>query len=290
MKSEIVLKTTEPNQITKIEQIFTSLPVNTQKAYKKSITDYLDFMNTGINELDKITLNEIVEYIENLKNRYSLSTVNVKLSGIKKLYNVISVVTGIDNPFEKLKAVNIKTNFSVKHKSVRDKVISRTEAKQLSEYYTKSGKPVFSVIVKMLFGHGLRISELLSIKQKDIKRTGASYAAIRIIGKGSKERFITIDKDLYNSVKAIAGDDDLIFPGLSRHNVTMNIKRTALKILDKNITAHCLRHSFATNLNQNRPEMLKAISKYLGHSTTAITSDLYIHQELTENDLQIIGI
>jgi len=289
MKSEIVLKTAEPNQITKIEQIFTALPVNTQKAYKKSITDYLDFMNTGINELDKITLNEIVEYIENLKNRYSLSTVNVKLSGIKKLYSVISVVPGIDNPFEKLKAVNIKTNFNVKHKSVRDKVISRTEAKQLSEYYTKSGKPVYTLIIKLLFGHGLRISELLSIKQKDIKKTGASYS-IRIIGKGSNERFITIDKELYNSVKAIAGDNDLIFPGLSRNTVTMNIKRTALKILDKNITAHCLRHSFATNLNQNRPEMLKAISKYLGHSTTAITSDLYIHQELSASDLQIIGI
>lgn len=289
MKSEIVLKQSENNQISGIEQIFSSLPVNTKKAYQRSITEFLDYMQTGINALNTITLTDIIEYIENLKSRYSLSTVNVKLSGIKKLYSVISVITGIDNPFEKLKAVNIKTNFSVKHKSVRDKVISRTEAKQLLEHYSNTGKPVFSVIVKMLFGHGLRISELLSIKQKDIKKTGASYS-IRIIGKGSKERFITIDKELYNSVKAIAGDDDLIFPGLSRHNVTMNIKRTALKILDKNITAHCLRHSFATNLNQNRPEMLKAISKYLGHSTTAITSDLYIHQELSASDLQIIGI
>lgn len=289
MKSDIVLKKTEPNQITRLEQIFKSLPVNTQKAYQKSIMDYLDYMKAGVNELDKITLKEIVEYIENLKSRFSLSTVNVKLSGVKKLYNVISVITGIENPFEKLKAVNIKTNFNVKHKSVRDKVITHNEAKQLSEHYNNTGKPVFSVIVKMLFGHGLRISELLNIKQKDIKKTGPGYS-IRITGKGSKERFITINKELYKTILEIAGDSDLIFPGLSRNNVTMNIKRTALKVLDKNITAHCLRHSFATNLNQSRPEMLKAISKYLGHSSTAITSDLYVHQELSESDLQVIGI
>ncbi|MFP4460509.1 MAG: tyrosine-type recombinase/integrase [Candidatus Zixiibacteriota bacterium] len=56
-----------------------------------------------------------------------------------------------------------------------------------------------------------------------------------------------------------------------------------------NIHFHTLRHSFATHALIDHKRSLKAVSRYLGHSTKAITADFYIHGDLTIDDIRRIG-
>lgn len=63
------------------------------------------------------------------------------------------------------------------------------------------------------------------------------------------------------------------------------IAKAGLLILGRHISAHTLRHSWATR-KLKEGKSLKAVSRYLGHSSTAITADLYIHDDLTWNDLK----
>jgi integrase/recombinase XerD len=58
-----------------------------------------------------------------------------------------------------------------------------------------------------------------------------------------------------------------------------------LKTLGKNISPHTLRHSFCTNMLLVKNKSLKAVSNYVGHSSTSITADMYVHSQLVPEDV-----
>lgn len=111
-----------------------------------------------------------------------------------------------------------------------------------------------------------------------------------MIGKGNRERKIKVNKDLIRRIKKYFKGKEFLFETSTRHEydrkyVSYQIKLAGRKILDKEISAHTLRHSFATNLLK-KGKSIKAVSKYLGHSDIATTLNLYYHDELDYNDLE----
>ena len=74
---------------------------------------------------------------------------------------------------------------------------------------------------------------------------------------------------------------------MDRIFVTKEIKRVAKRVINKNISAHTLRHSFATNLLK-MTNNIKGVSSYLGHSDISTTLRMYIHSDLTMDDLALI--
>lgn len=144
-------------------------------------------------------------------------------------------------------------------------------------------------ILETLYSCGLRVSELISLKISDLF---FDEGFIKITGKGNKQRFVPIAQntqrfiELYkntirNQLNIAKGHEDTLFLNrrgkqLTRAMVFTIIKTLAVKInLQKNISPHTLRHSFATHLLENGAD-LRSIQMMLGHESIT-TTEVYVH-------------
>jgi integrase/recombinase XerD len=144
-------------------------------------------------------------------------------------------------------------------------------------------------ILEVLYGCGLRVTELIGLRISNIHHD-SEY--IKVIGKGNKERIVPIGANALKFVKIYIeesrvhisikkGFEDYIFlnrggTGLSRISVFTMIKTLALKAgIKKNISPHTFRHSFATHLIEGGAD-LRAVQEMLGHSSIT-TTEIYTH-------------
>lgn len=144
-------------------------------------------------------------------------------------------------------------------------------------------------LLEVLYGCGLRVSELITLKISDLF---SDEGFIKVTGKGNKQRFVPIAAytlhyiDLYRSTIRVhqtiqKGWEDTLFlnrrgKGLTRAMVFTIIKDLAVKInLQKAISPHTFRHSFATHLLENGAD-LRAIQMMLGHESIT-TTEVYVH-------------
>ena len=148
-------------------------------------------------------------------------------------------------------------------------------------------------IIETLYGCGLRVSELTTLKISDLF---FDEGFIKITGKGNKQRFVPIANLtqkyilLYQNVirahlSIKKGHEDTLFlnrrgSALTRAMIFTIIKDLAVKIgLHKTISPHTLRHSFATHLLENGAD-LRAIQMMLGHESIT-TTEIYVHLDRT---------
>ncbi len=144
-------------------------------------------------------------------------------------------------------------------------------------------------MMETLYGCGLRVSELVALKISDLF---FEEGFIKVTGKGNKQRFvpigdltqkfITIYKDTKrNHLNVKKGFEDTLFLNrrgcqLTRAMIFTIIKNLALEIeLNKTISPHTLRHSFATHLLENGAD-LRSIQLMLGHESIT-TTEIYVH-------------
>ncbi len=144
-------------------------------------------------------------------------------------------------------------------------------------------------MLETLYGCGLRVSEITTLKISDLF---FDEGFIKITGKGNKQRFVPIAKstqkyiELYkNTIRThldiVKGFEDTLFLNrrgkqLTRAMVFTIVKELAVKInLQKNISPHTLRHSFATHLLENGAD-LRSIQMMLGHESIT-TTEIYVH-------------
>ncbi len=144
-------------------------------------------------------------------------------------------------------------------------------------------------ILETLYGCGLRVSELVSLKISDLF---FEEGFIKITGKGNKERFVPIGtltqkyikiykENIRTQLKVKKGFEDTLFLNrrgsqLTRAMIFTIIKNLAVKIeLNKSISPHTLRHSFATHLLENGAD-LRSIQLMLGHESIT-TTEIYVH-------------
>lgn len=143
-------------------------------------------------------------------------------------------------------------------------------------------------IIEVLFSCGLRVSELVNLKWSQVYQ---EEMFLRILGKGSKERLVPISKlalqeiENYlpwrNSLKIKAGEEDYVFLNrrgahLTRTMILIMLKEQASEAgIQKTISPHTLRHSFATALLEGGAD-LRVIQALLGHESIG-TTEIYTH-------------
>jgi integrase/recombinase XerD len=144
-------------------------------------------------------------------------------------------------------------------------------------------------MLELLYGCGLRVSELVSVKISDLF---FEEGFIKVTGKGNKQRFVPVSPytqkfvEIYrttdrNHVAAQKGAEDTLFLNrrgrpLTRAMIFTIIRRLAETIkLGKTISPHTLRHSFATHMLENGAD-LRAIQQMLGHESIT-TTEVYVH-------------
>ena len=144
-------------------------------------------------------------------------------------------------------------------------------------------------MLETMYSCGLRVSELIHLKISDLF---FDEGFIKIVGKGNKERFVPIHysaqkyivlymNEIRDHLSIKKGFEDTLFlnrrgNSLSRQMIFMILKALAIKInLNKKISPHTFRHSFATHLLKNGAD-LRAIQQMLGHESIT-TTEVYVH-------------
>ena len=274
---------------------------NTILSYNTCLNDFLSFIKDtyeGEFELKDATM----DYIDSLSGELKVGSINTKRSGIRSFISFLYERDYIKEDFSHY-IKNLKNN----RKQID--ILEPEEIKLLINYLTDELKKAkgyniypkarnLTLIIFMLYT-ATRRGEVVNVKFSDIDFINNE---IRILGKGNKERIVPLRQEvkdsLYNFrdiIEKLHNADynvksDYVFRServnpqtglkdtpMTARNVLKIVKSSCKKAgIEKNITAHSLRHIFASYAIQSNVN-LRALSDILGHSNTSTTLDIYSH-------------
>lgn len=281
-----------------------NLSPKTLKAYTTDLTQLAKFLSDRVYPIEislitKVEIRAYLEFISPLKPK----SIKRKVASIKVLFNYLEFEDSItSNPLRKMR-------IRIKEPKILPKVMDIKEIHKILEIAYEELHTVGStqygyaaalrnvVIVELLFSTGARVSEIANLKLQNINiLTGA----ITIKGKGDKERIIQVcNKEVLKSLKEYYSlfSDKIQYSEnyflinrfgnkISDQSIRNNVKHLAIKAgIQKHITPHIFRHSFATLLLEKDVD-IKYIQSLLGHSSI-MTTQIYTHVN-REKQIQIL--
>jgi integrase/recombinase XerD len=249
---------------------------NTINSYAADLKKYLRFLNEQGRDVAKAGKADILDFIELLRgSSYAIPTVCRYISSIRALYRFLLIEKRIEeDPTENLQMPK-KWERVPKALSLPD-VKSLLEAKFSAKTALRD-----SSMLELLYSSGLRVSELVKIKLGDIH---GEAGFIRVVGKGSKERIIPVNRRALEKIKryieeerpAILKKKQSLYLFVTRKGGPMTRQRfwQTLKAIGKQagieLSPHTIRHCFATHLLEGGAD-LRSVQKMLGHSDIATT-------------------
>jgi len=262
------------------------LSKNTIENYGFDIERLCLFLDTNQIEVSPIKISDetVQQFIYSVSKEVNPRSQARIISGLKSFFNYLVFEDyRTDNPLELIETP--KTGRKLPDTLAVQEIDSLIAAIDLS---TNEGERNRAML-ETLYGCGLRVSELVSLKISDLF---FEEGFIKINGKGNKERFVPIGKltqkymEIYQKEIRInltikKGCEDTLFLNrrgnqLTRAMIFTIIKDLAVKVnLNKNISPHTLRHSFATHLLENGAD-LRSIQLMLGHESIT-TTEIYVH-------------
>jgi len=263
---------------------------NTRSAYYLDLSQWLKFqfnkLDVTAQELEDVQMSDIINYTDELSGRAE-STKARKTSSIKAFYNyLISQKHVKESPLEHLPQPKLPE---------RDPIfLTADECRELVDSIdtvSRSNKIRNRAIIVLLINTGVRVSELVGLKLKDIK---LKEKKISVIGKRDKQRTIPITNSCIKVLEEYLESKDIqyndyVFTNthkkpMTRHGVWEMVKIHCKAIGRPEVSPHKLRHTYATALVNSRAP-LKQIQRNLGH-TDIRTTDMYTHTyESTMHDV-----
>lgn len=240
---------------------------NTIRTYVSCFEQFLNYFNNK--DIDNIDENDVRAYLKHLaKDKWSNSYINQSINSIKFYYEI---VLGMPNRFYSIERPRKQKKLPV--------ILSKNEALKIIE---STNNIKHRCILSILYSAGLRRSELINLKIKDID---SKRMVIKINdAKGNKDRYSLLSYNILNDLRKYYIEYkplEYLFEGKSGGKYSgasiANILKYATKnaSIKKHITPHTLRHSFATHLLENGTD-LRHIQLLLGHSSTK-TTEIYTH-------------
>ncbi|AUD63040.1 site-specific tyrosine recombinase XerD [Tenericutes bacterium MO-XQ] len=258
---------------------------NTISAYVRDLEQYRLFLEKyhQIKKPSHIQKKHIEGYLKSLDKRVSSKTIARKLTAIKSFHHFLALEKEVD--------IDITKDFSTpKSSKTLPKVLSIDQVVSLLEQVDKDSDLGLrnKALLELIYGSGLRVSELLDIQIEDI-HLNQSYVIVH--GKGSKERMVPISDMANIALRKYMADarpnllkDRKIThvflnqngQRLSRQGFFKVLKKLALDAgIDSECSPHTLRHSFATHLLENGMD-LRTLQTLLGHEDIS-TTQIYTH-------------
>jgi len=236
----------------------------TQRSYVHYVADFAQYFNTSP---ERLGLDDIRSYQLYLTEgrQLSASSINTFVSAVQFLYTVSLEMPWGNNRFVRMK---VPETLPV--------VLSQAEVTELFRYI---GILKHRAVLMLCYGSGLRISEAVALKAAHID---SARMLIRVEkGKGAKDRYTVLSQTLLELLRRywkIQRPKDYLFPGsvAGTHvqpGTIQEICREAARMagIEKRVTPHMLRHSFATHLLENGTDT-RAIQVLLGHSRIDTTA------------------
>ncbi len=255
--------------------------------YSHDILDFYNFINSKKIAYTNVNYNLIKEYLMVLYNqKLSRNTVARRLSSLRSFYKYLLNNNHVqNNPF--------KLVSSPKKEKRLPKYLGINELEDVFRSIDTSNSlgQRDSIIMEILYATGIRCGELVNIKLKDID---FSKKEIKVIGKGKKERIVEFGDYCYKSIKlfiedgrkALINKNKLLDHGylVINNNGKKITTRGVAKVIDKlitkasinkHVTPHMLRHTFATHLLNEGCDLL-TVQELLGHESLESTA-IYTH-------------
>ena len=257
---------------------------NTLDAYQRDLRKLLDYLEREQKDIRDVTLHDLEHFSAGLHDIgiHPRSQCRI-LSGIRSFFRFVQL-DGYrdDDPTELLESPQIGDHLP---EVLTTEEVDRLEASiDLSKWEGHRNR----AIIEVLFSCGLRVSELVNLKLSDLY---IDEEYVRVMGKGSKERLVPISRKAIdelknwfydrNMMKIKSGEEDFVFLNrrgahLTRTMILIMIKSQAKDAgIQKTISPHTLRHSFATALLEGGAD-LRFIQALLGHEDIG-TTEIYTH-------------
>ena len=262
-------------------QIERGLSANTITAYKQDLSSFIDFLQKeNLSSWPTKAIDIDAFLAEQRDQKKATSSISRLISSLRKFYqwlvrqNIqkLNPMLEIDSPKKRrplpVALTTVEVTDLLKQPDIKKKLGLRDRA-----------------LLETLYATGIRVSELINLKFTDLHE---ELKLVKVFGKGSKERLIPISKvalSWINSYKEkvrdplilkVGKNTDFIFlnsrgGSLTRQAVWQIIKHYCkLAGIQKNVTPHTLRHTFATHLLENGAD-LRVVQEILGHSDISTT-------------------
>lgn len=257
-------------------EIEKGLSKNTLEAYRRDLSNFFDFCNDI--DISKIQRTQINSYVRNLhEKKYSPTSIMRKTASLRGFF--------------KWACANEKTKsnptLTLEQPKIPQKLPKVMTAEEINSILNQELSKLHRVIIELLYGCGLRVSELVNLKINDFDLNG-KY--LECTGKGSKDRIVPLGKKAISAIKNYLPEREYNLQkyNLQSKQLLINEKGKQVtrqevytfiheqgKKLHKAISPHTLRHTFATHLLENGAD-LRVVQELLGHSDVS-TTQLYTH-------------
>lgn len=257
-------------------EIEKGLSENTLEAYRRDLSNFFDFCNDI--DISKIKRTQINSYVRNLhEKKYSPTSIMRKIASLRGFF--------------KWACANEKTKsnptLTLEQPKIPQKLPKVMTAEEINSILNQDLSKLHRVIIELLYGCGLRVSELVNLKINDYDLNG-KY--LECTGKGSKDRIVPLGKKAISAIKNYLPEREYTLQkyNLQSKQLLINEKGKQVtrqevytfiheqgKKLHKAISPHTLRHTFATHLLENGAD-LRVVQELLGHSDVS-TTQLYTH-------------
>ena len=256
---------------------------NTIEAYKRDLNEYFSYLKNNNKNYLSIDYDSIRKYLSYLNDKKDTNTtISRKISSLRGFYSYLRLNEKIkNNPF---KLINLP-----KKEQKLPRFFYYNELEELfaaCDTSTSLGQRNLAIL-EVLYATGTRVSELINIKLEDIN---FSEKQIKVLGKGNKERIVFLGEYAVDALEDYLNDGYLFLNKYNLDYVFLNhlgnkitrrgiediltklIKKTSI---DKKISPHMIRHSFATHL-LNEGCDLESVQEMLGHESISATA-IYTH-------------
>lgn len=264
------------------------LSENTILSYQRDLQQYVAFLSKNqIESWDNVDRYFILDFLEELRNQNKSSATIIRMvSTLRKFHQFLRTERLTDN--DPMQHVDTPKKTQRLPKTLSIKEVERIiEAPDTSEILGIRDR----AILEVMYATGLRVTELISLKLDDLH---LSLGLLRTIGKGEKERIIPLGdvaihwiniyleqarpELMYKNKKEKSSVLFLNYKGqpFTRQGIWKNLKVYVTQAgIEKEVTPHTLRHSFATHLLENGAD-LRVVQELLGHADIS-TTQIYTH-------------
>jgi integrase/recombinase XerD len=261
------------------------LSLNTKNSYERDLAQYLHYLEeqqlTSWQEVDRYV---IINYLEKMHDEK------------KAPATVTRMITSLRRFHQFLRQERVTDHDPMQHIDTPKKVQKLPSTLSLSEVERLIEAPDTSknlgmrdrAILEVMYATGMRVSELIGLKLSDLH---LSLGLVQTVGKGDKERIIPLGDYAIHWLERYLDEarpllvknsaETHVFvnnhgTGLSRQGIWKNLKQLVREAgINKEVTPHTLRHSFATHLLENGAD-LRTVQELLGHADIS-TTQIYTH-------------
>ena len=261
------------------------LASNSVEAYLRDVTHLASYMTELCVEPQDVMVDQLRQLL-NLMNDIELAPTSQRrmIAGWRTFYKMLVIEDVVkENPAELV-------DLPVRAKHLPDVLVDEeiTKIQETFDLSLPEGMRNY-VIVEVLYGCGLRVSELVNLKMSNLY---VDEQYLQVIGKGDKERWVPINPHamelmltyihtVRSHLPVQPGEEKYVFLNRRGHHLTRQMVYIFLQQavdnagIGKHISPHSLRHSFATELVENGAD-LRAVQEMLGHASIS-TTEIYTH-------------